>query len=201
FVLFFFFFSSRRRHTRSKRDWSSDVCSSDLHNCFTQHTLLCKRFCTFCDALHTRLFLGSDHHVTGPFRDCSLLADQTRYRFLVYSSIRLPKITHRSFPQHRSIRRRRWGAIHVPVARPQPKTAASCSPSACCTASARETNARCARPISSSSSSVSPRAISPPVVTSSSYKIPVEPTSPSYSDPSSSRSTSTMTPWRFCFKT
>src|SRR5699024_6857608 len=27
----FFFFSSRRRHTRSKRDWSSDVCSSDLN--------------------------------------------------------------------------------------------------------------------------------------------------------------------------
>src|SRR5699024_12764329 len=25
-----YFFSSRRRHTRSKRDWSSDVCSSDL---------------------------------------------------------------------------------------------------------------------------------------------------------------------------
>src|SRR5207249_8473519 len=29
-LLLFFFFSSRRRHTRSKRDWSSDVCSSDL---------------------------------------------------------------------------------------------------------------------------------------------------------------------------
>src|SRR5215217_1570474 len=28
--LFFFFFSSRRRHTRYWRDWSSDVCSSDL---------------------------------------------------------------------------------------------------------------------------------------------------------------------------
>src|SRR5690349_22710016 len=28
--VFFFFFSSRRRHTRSLRDWSSDVCSSDL---------------------------------------------------------------------------------------------------------------------------------------------------------------------------
>src|SRR5690349_25086271 len=27
-----FFFSSRRRHTRSLRDWSSDVCSSDLHD-------------------------------------------------------------------------------------------------------------------------------------------------------------------------
>src|SRR5437870_9637060 len=29
-VVFFFFFSSRRRHTRWPRDWSSDVCSSDL---------------------------------------------------------------------------------------------------------------------------------------------------------------------------
>src|SRR6266403_5104893 len=30
-IMFFFFFSSRRRHTRSLRDWSSDVCSSDLN--------------------------------------------------------------------------------------------------------------------------------------------------------------------------
>src|SRR2546422_5103505 len=29
-MIFFFFFSSRRRHTRCSRDWSSDVCSSDL---------------------------------------------------------------------------------------------------------------------------------------------------------------------------
>src|SRR5690606_40503701 len=30
-ILFFvFFFSRRRRHTRFSRDWSSDVCSSDL---------------------------------------------------------------------------------------------------------------------------------------------------------------------------
>src|SRR6266511_4007300 len=29
-MYFFFFFSSRRRHTRFSRDWSSDVCSSDL---------------------------------------------------------------------------------------------------------------------------------------------------------------------------
>src|SRR5699024_11340683 len=33
-----FFFSSRRRHTRSKRDWSSDVCSSDLLSNQTDHT-------------------------------------------------------------------------------------------------------------------------------------------------------------------
>src|SRR5256885_3487800 len=30
-VYVFFFFSSRRRHTRLQGDWSSDVCSSDLH--------------------------------------------------------------------------------------------------------------------------------------------------------------------------
>src|SRR6266852_679079 len=29
-IVDFFFFSSRRRHTRCYRDWSSDVCSSDL---------------------------------------------------------------------------------------------------------------------------------------------------------------------------
>src|SRR5207302_7358423 len=32
FFVFFFFFSSRRRHTRFSRDWSSDVCSSDLRS-------------------------------------------------------------------------------------------------------------------------------------------------------------------------
>src|SRR3712207_7774701 len=30
YVIVIFFFSSRRRHTRYWRDWSSDVCSSDL---------------------------------------------------------------------------------------------------------------------------------------------------------------------------
>src|SRR5690606_39765291 len=29
-IFYCFFFSSRRRHTRFSRDWSSDVCSSDL---------------------------------------------------------------------------------------------------------------------------------------------------------------------------
>src|SRR5207253_5032167 len=35
--LFYFFFSSRRRHTRWPRDWSSDVCSSDLGETRTSH--------------------------------------------------------------------------------------------------------------------------------------------------------------------
>src|SRR5699024_11828255 len=33
-----FIFSSRRRHTRSKRDWSSDVCSSDLSRATNFHS-------------------------------------------------------------------------------------------------------------------------------------------------------------------
>src|SRR5690349_23525130 len=36
--MLFFFFSSRRRHTRSLRDWSSDVCSSDLRQISTIYT-------------------------------------------------------------------------------------------------------------------------------------------------------------------
>src|SRR2546421_8781235 len=50
-LCFFFFFSSRRRHTRSDRDWSSDVCSSDL----AARTYLCarpKRPPTFSRDLH-----------------------------------------------------------------------------------------------------------------------------------------------------
>src|SRR2546429_6535676 len=39
---FFFFFSSRRRHTRCSRDWSSDVCSSDLSGMgIAFHTIYC----------------------------------------------------------------------------------------------------------------------------------------------------------------
>src|SRR5256884_7995756 len=39
-----FFFSSRRRHTRCSRDWSSDVCSSDLDDSeLTRRVLLLSR--------------------------------------------------------------------------------------------------------------------------------------------------------------
>src|SRR5207249_11820586 len=47
---FFFFFSSRRRHTRSKRDWSSDVCSSDLFACSRKREFLADA----CGAQFTR---------------------------------------------------------------------------------------------------------------------------------------------------
>src|SRR5690606_40375629 len=40
FVVSLFFFSSRRRHTRFSRDWSSDVCSSDLFSWYAEQFLL-----------------------------------------------------------------------------------------------------------------------------------------------------------------
>src|SRR5206468_10076389 len=53
----FFFFSSRRRHTRSDRDWSSDVCSSDLGS-----MTVCGVFCKESPALTTRPFLRPAPH-------------------------------------------------------------------------------------------------------------------------------------------
>src|SRR2546422_7739195 len=54
YYILFFFFSSRRRHTRCSRDWSSDVCSSDL-TCGQVPQLLPKSKC----ALPIRLSLGT----------------------------------------------------------------------------------------------------------------------------------------------
>src|SRR5690606_39304552 len=39
FAMSSFFFSSRRRHTRFSRDWSSDVCSSDLMQVAVVHLI------------------------------------------------------------------------------------------------------------------------------------------------------------------
>src|SRR5207302_7926072 len=46
-ISYFFFFSSRRRHTRFSRDWSSDVCSSDL----ASHASLSADRCAGCTPL------------------------------------------------------------------------------------------------------------------------------------------------------
>src|SRR3712207_8004806 len=54
FSLLFFFFSSRRRHTRYWRDWSSDVCSSDLVVLFQRLT----------QAL-VSVQIGTSRHATG----------------------------------------------------------------------------------------------------------------------------------------
>src|SRR5207245_6065139 len=60
YAIWFFFFSSRRRHTRCYRDWSSDVCSSDLSSTpfrsnRTQWRRRCPASCsTPCGALRRR---------------------------------------------------------------------------------------------------------------------------------------------------
>src|SRR5690606_32163094 len=60
-VFVFFFFSSRRRHTRFSRDWSSDVCSSDL---------LSERERTYSAPLAIRQFTKETELVNGePVRD------------------------------------------------------------------------------------------------------------------------------------
>src|SRR3712207_7961905 len=72
-MISFFFFSSRRRHTRYWRDWSSDVCSSDLvrHRLPGQEDVL--------DQQHQPPDEGtsdqSSHHAECP-RPCSLVTDE-----------------------------------------------------------------------------------------------------------------------------
>src|SRR5690606_39805257 len=66
----FFFFSSRRRHTRFSRDWSSDVCSSDLKGvCITHGNLTWKNLGHIVEfgltADDTTLVCGPLYHVGG----------------------------------------------------------------------------------------------------------------------------------------
>src|SRR3989449_2563726 len=55
YSLFFFFFSSRRRHTRCSRDWSSDVCSSDLDLSYTDPAFRDSRVSMTVGVQNTRL--------------------------------------------------------------------------------------------------------------------------------------------------
>src|SRR2546421_7811854 len=56
-LCYYFFFSSRRRHTRSDRDWSSDVCSSDLRHAQTAaRASVAEEASTVCVPLHSDQF-------------------------------------------------------------------------------------------------------------------------------------------------
>src|SRR3712207_9237299 len=63
----FFFFSSRRRHTRYWRDWSSDVCSSDLDETQTDH-----------GDVHPLTFAHGRGRPDGPHRSRELMTLPTR---------------------------------------------------------------------------------------------------------------------------
>src|SRR5699024_12178332 len=56
------YFSSRRRHTRSKRDWSSDVCSSDLVQTFMKNGA---SYPKALSAAYEQIGI-KNHHVTKP---------------------------------------------------------------------------------------------------------------------------------------
>src|SRR3712207_1860203 len=77
FFLVFFFFSSRRRHTRYWRDWSSDVCSSDLSHCRLEPAGG-RHVGSVDDAL--RLDVGAE---PGPLRDVRRRVDAARFRILL----------------------------------------------------------------------------------------------------------------------
>src|SRR3989442_12788571 len=81
-LVWFFFFSSRRRHTRCGRDWSSDVCSSDLEG-FTiaasearEIAQIAKRTVISDDALSVLVPLLEEIAGFGPSQIRALFEDQ-----------------------------------------------------------------------------------------------------------------------------
>src|SRR5437868_14426980 len=68
-IFIFFFFSSRRRHTRSKRDWSSDCALPILHHLIEElfHLFLFQFADVLCQALgrDRSLFLRSEERRVG----------------------------------------------------------------------------------------------------------------------------------------
>src|SRR5687768_13433268 len=67
--MFIFFFSSRRRHTRCSRDWSSDVCSSDLFDLPEAEQELIGGYHTEYSGMKLLLFLVAEflHMITASF--------------------------------------------------------------------------------------------------------------------------------------
>src|SRR5436305_8264050 len=95
----FFFFSSRRRHTRCGRDWSSDVCSSDL--------ILITRLPTRTTARATRLALERAIRIARSVR-------QSTRPTLTLAQRRLPLISRPRSEERRVGKecRSRWSAEH-----------------------------------------------------------------------------------------
>src|SRR5438477_2218766 len=62
-AVFGFFFSSRRRHTRLTCDWSSDVCSSDLHEAIAANSTAALAFVNADDAREVLAAFKAQPHV------------------------------------------------------------------------------------------------------------------------------------------
>src|SRR5690606_40283991 len=70
-----FFFSSRRRHTRFSRDWSSDVCSSDL-SCF--YLLIKGNYCLQSTSKRNKKTICSDSLESGLIQDMPCIRPLTK---------------------------------------------------------------------------------------------------------------------------
>src|SRR6266436_387163 len=88
--MFFFFFSSRRRHTRCSRDWSSDVCSSDLLGALyvVLEELVARAEVTQRDRLHAQLVELAPEIALAELRGVVTGAD--RLDFLLDLGVQLP---------------------------------------------------------------------------------------------------------------
>src|SRR6266542_5013652 len=95
YCFFIFFFSSRRRHTRCYRDWSSDVCSSDLVN---QGIIDLERLVTLCSTNPARIFNLPDRGTLAEhaYADVTILDPACKWVFDVASS----KSKSRNTPFH-----------------------------------------------------------------------------------------------------
>src|SRR5690606_40996857 len=78
-----FFFSSRRRHTRFSRDWSSDVCSSDLLLAFVFVSSLGWEAVANMFGLYFTKAVGSPVHWYGTVISASTLVSMATYGLLV----------------------------------------------------------------------------------------------------------------------
>src|SRR6266536_1540012 len=106
-----FFFSSRRRHTRSTRDWSSDVCSSDLGGGTVAFALVLNESAleAFYRATVTISLTGIDTKPPGPGGEVTtivlILAGMAIYGYLASSLVEL--IAHGVLTGAMAERRRR----------------------------------------------------------------------------------------------
>src|SRR2546422_1134389 len=84
--MFCFFFSSRRRHTRCSRDWSSDVCSSDLLPTVERH-LGSLEFNRALEAIWSLVQLGNQYiDKSAPWTLAKQPEDQPRLNTVLYNA-------------------------------------------------------------------------------------------------------------------
>src|SRR2546422_10704631 len=134
----FFFFSSRRRHTRCSRDWSSDVCSSDLkahpaagmpndgsaepYTLATAYASAARRlgatFATGCDVLDIRVADGRARGVTT--RQAGMVADVEAEAVVIAAGGWASGIASRARTAGPAVAGRDQAGVAAAVGRPRP---------------------------------------------------------------------------------